>query len=76
MTQQIMPNYENLIGIIKDQTNILDNFENRINENDVNDTLSMTKDIIDKYGPRLTGTESTKKAALKAKTQLIKEQGL
>ncbi len=72
MTQQIIPDYERLIGEIEEKSNIANNFENRINEIDVNDTLSMTKDIIDKYGPRLTGTKSTKQAAQNIHNKLSK----
>jgi len=63
MTQQIIPDYERLIGKIEEKSNIAKIFDNRISEIDVNDTLSMTKEIIDKYGPRLTGTKPTKQAA-------------
>jgi len=72
MTQQIIPDYERLIGEIEEKSNIAKNFENRISEIDVNDTLSMTRDIIDKYGPRLTGTKSTKQAAQNIHKKLSK----
>ena len=63
MTQQITPNYEFVTEQIEGLPNLTEIFENKINYDDVNDTLSMTKDIIKKYGPRLTGTKSTKLAA-------------
>ena len=72
MTQQIIPDYERLIGEIEEKSNIAKIFENRISEIDVNDTLSMTRDIIDKYGPRLTGTKSTKQAAQNIHKKLSK----
>jgi len=63
MTQQNTQEYANTYNSITKNRTSAEFFENRINQDDVIDTLSMTKDIIDKYGPRLTGTESTKQAA-------------
>ena len=63
MAQQNTQKYANIYNPITESRTSADNFENRISENDVNDTLSMTKDIIDNYGPRLTGTKSSKLAA-------------
>ena len=37
--------------------------EIQINSSDANDVLQFTGEIIDKFGPRLTGDPSTKKAA-------------
>lgn len=62
MSQQNTQEYDNTYSFITENRTSAEIFKNRIRENDVNDTLSMTKDIIDKYGPRLTGTKSTKLA--------------
>lgn len=72
MTQQISPNYGHLIGVNEENSNIAENFENRITEDDVNDSLLMTKEIIDKYGPRLTGTKPTKLATQNIHEKLSK----
>ncbi len=72
MTQQIFPNYGHLIEINEENSNIAEKFENRITEDDVSDSLLMTKEIIDKYGPRLTGTKPTKLATQNIHEKLLK----
>ncbi|MHA1721065.1 MAG: M28 family peptidase [Promethearchaeota archaeon] len=63
MTQQIIPKYDRISKKLENNSDISKFFENKITEKDANDSLLMTKDIIEKYGPRLTGTKSTKLAA-------------
>ncbi|MHA1510882.1 MAG: M28 family peptidase [Promethearchaeota archaeon] len=63
MSHQNTQKYANTYGSITEGRTTAEIFENKISEIDVNDTLSMTKNLIDKFGPRLTGNNSTKLAA-------------